>query len=97
MPELKDNRTTSKITVPSSGGEIVIYDTVLFGDFTKMQDHENQLEMVVEVLVKLIRSWNFTSDGKDLPITAESIKLLPTEDVTAIINHITEVNKKKAA
>lgn len=97
MPELKDNRTTEKVKLPASGGEVEIYDTVLFGDFTKMQDHENQLEMVIEVLVKLIKSWNFTSEGKDLEITAENIKILPTEDVTTIINHITEVNKKKAA
>lgn len=85
MPILKDFRQTKKITIERyEGSEVEIYDSLLAGDLVGDEELKD-----FAVLVKYIKSWNFTDEEqKDLPINVENLKLFDSESLTKLAKEI---------
>jgi hypothetical protein len=98
MPILNDVRKLKTITLPSfEGSEVVIYSTVLVADLDGV-DLNNADAIGMNLLPKLIKSWNFTNEeGLPLAVSLDNIKKLPATDATFIIENIAQLilNQKK--
>lgn len=93
MPILKDFRETKAISLPDhEGSEIVIYSSVLIKDMSSVSvvDNENlSMAQVLDLLTKLIKSWNFTNEeGELLPVNADNLGLLKTSDFEFIMKEV---------
>lgn len=101
MPKLTDFRKTKIVELPSyPDSKVEIYDSILVGDaFNANKMQGNELAVIVEVLPKLIKSWNFTGeDDKPLEITRDNINFFKADDVAFLLKTITDFaneNKKK--
>jgi hypothetical protein len=99
MPELKDNRKSLKLPIPSvEGGEVTIQDGLLAGDmeFVYGDTATNDVDRTLRALSRMITSWNLTnSEGKELPVTLENIKKLEITDVAELINSTSFGKDKK--
>lgn len=87
MPVLKDYRQTKEITLPSfPESKVVIYSGVLVADSLSFKGSGTEAENALAILPRVIKSWNFTKeDGSEMPIDISSLSLLPTQDVTFIM------------
>lgn len=93
MPKLGDFRKTKVVTLPSFPDSTVeIYDGLLVGDMVSFggSTEGKELELMLLVIPKMIKSWNFT-DEKDqpLPITRENLNFMKPEDLTFLLNEVT--------
>lgn len=102
MPKLTDFRKTKIIALPSyPDSQVEIYDSLLVGDAIGTANFEpgKQLQIMLDVLPKLIKSWNFTGeDNKPLDITVANLNFLKADDVAYLLQEITafsEEAKKK--
>ena len=98
---LADNRKTIDTTLPTTGGVVIMFTSLLFGDTDEI-DPSKEIESGKKMLLKLIKSWNFVDAAKKpMPIDEKSLKLLPVEDVSHLISTMTEMisaqNKKKGS
>lgn len=96
MPILKDFRTTKTIELPSfPGSKVEIYDSLLVGDMiVEDKTSEKYIENLINVLPKLIKSWNFTDEEeKPLPIDRENLNFLHVADITFVSEQIAEFNE----
>jgi len=92
MPELKDNRKTKIIKLPSyPGGEVEVYTSLLFGDLVDTEQVEGEIEKGLLIATRIIKSWNLTDEkGEILPITLENLKKLPSKDGLLIVEAVNE-------
>lgn len=92
MPTLSQNRETKTITLPQSGGEVTIYESLKAGDMNKLdvQNIEDADDLNPTMMAAaLIKDWNFTDpDGNDLEPTAENIDLLDLADFASIMEEL---------
>lgn len=90
MPILKDFRNTRVITLPSfAGSEVELYESLLFGDAYAISDLKG--ENALEAIVRIIKRWNFTNeDGTPMPVSKQSLGLLPPEDAAFLSEEITK-------
>ena len=97
MPQLETFRKTEKIKLPSfPDSELEIYTSLLYGETLEVDINKNDQEQLLQIVCKIIKSWNFTDkDKKDLPITSENIKKLPVEDINFLAQRITDLYSKK--
>lgn len=95
--QLTDVRAVQEISLPSFPGSVLeIYGTLLVGDYEGIDTTKTDIENSIKTLPRLIKSWNFTdSAGADLPINADSLKLLPTEDLKFIVDQIEALATKQ--
>jgi len=89
MPELKDNRKSLKLPIPSiEGSEVIVRDGLLAGDmeFVYGNATTSDVDRTLRALSRMIVSWNLTdSEDKKLPVTMDNIKKLDITDVTELI------------
>lgn len=92
MPILKDNRKREEIVLPESGIKIVLSDGLLARDIEALQDIQNQFTQTVELITRLIVSWDAEDEnGKTLPITKENVNMLTFPDLQSIQNSLSFV------
>lgn len=99
--QLVDTRETVETTLPKTGGVVVLYTSLLFGDVDGV-NAEDELGAGKHMLLKLIKSWNFVdAEDKPLEVTEDALALLPMEDMNHLIETMSdfmakhEANKKK--
>ena len=92
MVVLKDPRKTVEISLPSfEGSKIILYDGMLFGDLTELDKAKTDMERGLLSLKLLIKDWNFTDEaGKALEVTIDNLKLLPFQDLTLLLEKISD-------
>ena len=110
MPKLTDFRPVKEITLPSyPDSKVEIFGSLLVGDtlslskadFGKIKEGETPTEdmllQFMDVLPKLIKSWNFTDNNEQpLLVTRENLGFLKAEDLIFMLQQITEfVNESK--
>jgi hypothetical protein len=91
MPILKDFRPVKIIELPSyPDSKVEVVDSLLVGELVAMNpDEKNPIKVAMDVLPKLIKSWNFTDEeGKALAITAENLGFLKPDDVQFLLEQI---------
>lgn len=92
MPVLKDNRKREEITLPDSGIKVVISDGLLAKDVEALQGIDNQFSQTIELITRLIVSWDAQDEnGEMLPITKENVNLLTLADLNEIQNGLSFV------
>lgn len=85
MPILKDNRKREEILLPESQIKVVISDGLLAKDVEALQGIDNQFSQTIELITRLIVSWDAQDEnGQTLPITKENVNLLTMNDLKAI-------------
>lgn len=97
MPILNDFRKTKIISLPSfPESKVEIFDSLLVGDLAAFDyKNSNLLQLSLEVLPRLIKSWNFTDEkGNAMPIVQENLNFLKEADVKYLIEQITEFNQE---
>jgi len=96
--KLNDVRNDKEITLPKSGGSIVIYDDIMLGDLRKLQGMEDGMEKDLTVLVYMVKDWNFVDEKENkLEINLDNLCKLSTEDIEYMVEQtgILERFKKK--
>lgn len=97
MPVLKDFRETKTVSLPNyPDSKIEIYSSLLVGDIDPDTSAENTLSFAnsMKLLVKIIKSWNFTDENNlVLPVTEENLKLLNAKDFEFLATEISEFTK----
>lgn len=91
----KDFRETTEIKLPTSGITVAIYPCLVIGDILNMKSKEGESERMVEVLVKVIKEWNFyenESDESPLEINTLNVCRLPVPDITMIYEQISKLS-----
>lgn len=79
----KDFRRVKEFTLPQSGITIECYSCILVKDITELAEKKDIVTTNVEVILKVIKSWNFyenETDEKPLPITVENFNKIPAPD-----------------
>jgi len=87
----KDVRKIIEVILPSfPDSKILLYEGLLFGQVNELDnDKLNQVEKGVLSLKYLIKEWNFTDkDGKELPITIETLNQFPAEDLAFLLEKV---------
>jgi hypothetical protein len=85
MPILKDNRKREEILLPDSGIKVVVTDGLLAKDVEAMQGISNDFSQTIELITRLIFSWDAQDEnGQVLPITKENVNLLTMNDLKKI-------------
>lgn len=88
----KDFRREKEITLPASGVTLICYSSVLVGDIVNLDlNGEKKLEQNVEIILKVIKEWNFYDKDEDespLPITMDNLKRIPAPDFTYLVEQI---------
>jgi hypothetical protein len=106
VPILKDYRQVKTIDLPGiDGGTVDIYTAPLVGDLIEIMPSGQEMTNAqsLEMLVRLIKSWNLTDEqGQVLPVTIENLKLLSVEDLVAlssVLEHVRAVvpDEKKSS
>ena len=92
MSKLFDPRAIVKLTLPSfPESEVEMYDGLLTGEMKKLTAIGDETDQSVQVLITLMKSWNFTDDDdKPLPITSANILKLPTKDFTFLSKKVAD-------
>ena len=89
----KDIRKTVKVTLPSyPNSEVELYSSLLFGQVNELNKKEmNDIDRGVLSLQYLIKDWNFTDeDGKKLPITMAVLNQFPLDDLTLLLEKVSD-------
>jgi len=107
--EFKDQRQTVDIELPSYPGSIVrVFKTLRNKDrdyldekYPNRENDKKESEMhSKELIVGLIKEWNFALDGVDVEINLENINAMPDDDqlsiMAAYMNMSLEDMKKKS-
>lgn len=87
----KDVRKVISVSLPSYPDSTVeLYDGLLFGQVNELQkEGMNDIGKGILSLKFLIKSWNFVGeDGKELPITVETLNQFPVVDLTFLLEKI---------
>ena len=94
---LQDIRKAKVFELPSyKGSKVELYDGLLFGDIRELEKVEKDEDRGIKGLVKLIKSWNFINEKKELlEITEENLNLFPAKDLTFLMNKITDLVKQQ--
>ena len=65
MPQLETFRKTEKIKLPSfPDSELEIYTSLLYGETLEVDINKNDQEQLLQIVCKIIKSWNFTDKDK---------------------------------
>ena len=57
----------------------------------ELESAETDLKRGIATLKLMIKDWNFTNEeGEKLEVTEENLNLLPVQDLTLLLNTITE-------
>jgi len=95
-----DSRQTKSVELPSfPWSEVIVYPSLLVSDQREIEgkfkgpdnkvDESKIQDFSLALLVKSIKSWNFTKDGQDLEITAEILQSFPSIDFLVLNEAIT--------
>jgi hypothetical protein len=89
---LKDVRKTHIIELPSfKGSRIELYEGVLFGEAQNIEQMSTDMEKGIQSLLSMIKNWNFVDEeGNEIEISKNSLNQLPANDLTFLMNKITE-------
>ncbi len=90
---LKDIRETKAVELPSfKGSSILLYKTLLTGQIKELEGTTNEMDRGIKTLILLIKEWNFTDEeDKPLPITQDSINILPIKDLRFLMTEMTAI------
>jgi len=91
-------RETIKTELPSfPGSKVILYKSLLFGQTREISKLENEQDAGVKVLEYLIKDWNLTDeDGEKLEVSSDVFNKLPMEDMTHLMNKMTDFLKMEA-
>lgn len=93
MPIFKDVRKTVEVFLPSyPDSKVVLYESLLFGQVNELNDEKlTDVTRGVLSLKHLIKSWNFTDEKeKALPVTVETLNQFPIDDLTFLLNKVSD-------
>ena len=100
MPTLsRENRKTTKLTLPSSKKNdpawVEVYKTMLTEDIVELAKFQgNEAKGTLTSLINIIKAWNFTdASGKIVEINRESVGLLEVEDMMYIAENSKALKK----
>lgn len=101
MPNVifSDNRKTISVSLPSyPESEVIMYDSLLFGQVSQMNKAEgNDADKGLLSLQFLIKDWNFVDEsGEKLPISMEILNKFSIEDITILLQKVTDFFTKEA-
>jgi len=94
----KDVRKTIEVTLPSfPESKVLLYESLLFGQVSELNnDKLNEVDKGVLSLQYLIKEWNFTDESeKELPITIETLNQFPMEDLTFLLEKVSDFFTKE--
>lgn len=82
-------RQTKEIVLPS-GLKVVCYSSLLIGDLVGVKSNEDNFDANLEIVVKVIKSWDFYDDAgeKILPVCIENFKKLPAPDFQTLVDEL---------
>lgn len=97
MPKISQAFENKKISFPSyPDSEVYIKNSVTVGDIEEAESIEGDFSKGIFLACKAIASWNFQDeDGKELPISVESLKKFPSSDLEFLIDIIAPIFQKK--
>jgi hypothetical protein len=100
--KLSDLIKTKDIAIPNTDLVVKIKSELSWYEFLEGLKIEDSSQKGINTITKLIVSWNLTDDaGTVLPVTEETVKSLPREIATVIIDEFNkafdEASKKKAS
>lgn len=95
-----DSRQTKTVELPSfPWSEVIVYPSLIVSDQREIEskfkwqdnkvDEARIQDFSLALLVKSIKSWNFTKDWKDLEITPEILQSFPSIDFLVLNQAIT--------
>jgi len=95
-----DTRPTKTITLPSfPWSSVTVYTSLTVNEQRAIESEyktENNTvdplriqELGLDLVAKSIKSWNFTKDGQDLPVSAEILWQMPTVDFLVMNEAVT--------
>lgn len=90
MPKLSQAFDTKVVSLPSfPDAEIVVKNNISVNDISVSEKQEDDISKSLAVAVKLIVSWNFTTEHDEpLPISIDILKEFPIEDVKYLIESV---------
>lgn len=95
MPVLNTDRETKRIILkesskPNDEAWVDVYTQLLAADMIGIDEFQNSQSLVsVAILSKVIKAWNFVDgNGNALPITMDTVKYLPLQDMAQIIQEV---------
>ncbi len=97
MPKISDVIKTEEITLPYSGAKVQCVKALTVMQQNEIQAETDNLKSGLLILRAVIKSWDFVDDeGKELPVTLESVGSIPDEDAAFIIRHAGQLFKERA-
>jgi len=96
----KDVRKTIEVSLPSfPESKVVLYESLLFGQVNELNDEKlKEIDKGVLSLKHLVKEWNFTNEkGEDLPIAIETLNQFPVEDLTFLLEKVSDFFTKEQA
>jgi len=94
----KDIRKTIEVVLPSfPESKVVLYESLLFGQVNELNDEKlSEIDKGILSLRYLVKEWNFTNEkGKDLPITIETLNQFPVDDLTFLLEKVSDFFTKE--
>ena len=97
MPKIQDGFNTVKVELPSyKGSEVILKTNVPISDVMDVKKNEDELELTVMLLTRMIVDWNFDDEaGNKLAISVENLRQFPILDITALQEKIMPFIQKK--
>lgn len=89
-----DVRSTKEIKLPTSGVQVTLYTSLLWGASNKI-NQDDPMETGRLLLVDLIKEWDIVDDDeKMLSPTIEIIDSLPMKDGVFLMEQVGEISKE---
>ena len=100
MPVLQKSEDILRVYLPSTDGLpheerawVDVRSRLLVGDVERITqgktDEANAITGSIRLLSGMVRDWNYTdAEGQKLPVTEENLRLLETQDLQAIGEHL---------
>jgi len=94
----KDVRKTIEVSLPSfPESKVVLYESLLFGQVNELNDEKlKEIDKGILSLKHLVKEWNFTNEkGEDLSVTIETLNQFPVEDLTFLLEKVSDFFTKE--
>lgn len=98
---INKDRPTTKIKLPTTGITVEVYGSLLLSDSDSLRVSEllkGDAGQLSTIFSKLIKSWNWYDDEKSehpVPITAESVGWIDSQDIPVLIKGIQDFQKEQ--
>lgn len=101
MPKIPERKTKKVSLSEIPGSEVVVYTSLTVGDLIGMDDDISDISRSIQLMPKIIRSWNLTGENDEaLPVSPETVGKLTPNCIAELTAHLSnesadQINEKK--